>query len=340
MNNLYHFLRPLLFTLDPEFAHSVTLKSLRVANQLNLIANKLSAHPRTVMGITFPNPVGLAAGLDKNADYIDALAALGFGFIEVGTITPKPQSGNPKPRLFRLPKSEALINRMGFNNKGLEHLIKQLQTTAYRGILGINIGKNATTPLEKASDDYLACLRAVYNYASYITVNLSSPNTPGLRELQFGDYLRELLTTLKAAQADLTSQYGKYVPLLVKIAPDLTEEQLNLIANTFCECAIDGVIATNTTVSRVGVEGLSHADETGGLSGKPLHKQSVQVVHTLATALAGRIPIIGVGGISSAKDANNMINAGASLLQIYSGFIYRGPSLIREMVEGMPSLNE
>lgn len=333
MNNLYQrLLRPLLFTLDPESAHHLTLEILRLATQYKLLARRTYYKPRTVMGIDFPNPLGLAAGLDKNADYVDALAALGFGFIEVGTVTPKPQTGNPKPRLFRLPEREAIINRMGFNNKGLEHLITQLQTIAYRGVLGVNIGKNASTLLDNVSDDYLTCLRAVYPYASYITVNLSSPNTPGLRELQFGDYLRELLMILKAAQANLAQYHGKYVPLVVKIAPDLTIEEIQLIAQTFCHCAIDGVIATNTTVSRTEVLGLRYADETGGLSGKPLQPRSLQVVQTLATALAGRIPIIGVGGISNAADANKMLEAGASLLQIYSGFIYGGPEVIKDII--------
>jgi len=289
--------------------------------------------PVHVMGLEFPNPVGLAAGLDKNGEHIDGLAALGFGFLEIGTITPRAQPGNPQPRIFRLANEKAIINRMGFNNQGVDYLLDQVRASKFDGILGINIGKNVDTPVENALDDYLICLRKVYQDASYITVNLSSPNTPGLRTLQFGDSLRELLAALKEEQRKLADQYGSYKPLTVKIAPDMTAEEVAMVAQTLVENEIDGVIATNTTISREGVPNSPHKDEAGGLSGKPLTEASTQTVKTLAQELNGALPIIAAGGIMNGKDAQDKLDAGASLVQIYSGFIYRGPHLIREIVE-------
>jgi dihydroorotate dehydrogenase len=283
------------------------------------------------MGLTFPNPVGLAAGLDKNGDYIDALAALGFGFIEIGTVTPRPQPGNPKPRLFRIPEASAIINRMGFNNLGVDHLVRNVQGMRYRGILGINIGKNFDTPIERATDDYLSCLTKVYPHASYVTVNISSPNTKNLRQLQQSDELGQLLGALKAEQTRLADLHGKYVPLALKIAPDLDTEQVIAIADLLRAHRIDAVIATNTTLSRQGVENLPHGAEAGGLSGAPVRLQSTTVVKQLSIALQGELPIIGVGGILSGLDAQEKIKAGASLVQIYSGLIYRGPELITEI---------
>jgi dihydroorotate dehydrogenase len=282
------------------------------------------------MGLNFPNPVGLAAGLDKNGDCINGLAALGFGFIEIGTVTPLPQPGNPKPRLFRLPQANAIINRMGFNNHGVNKLIENVRHAEYQGILGINIGKNAATPIEKAADDYLICLRKVYARASYITVNISSPNTKNLRQLQDKDALNDLLTQLKAEQKKLADTHGKYVPIALKIAPDMEAEQIIQIARLLMQHRIDGVIATNTTLSREGVANLPHGTETGGLSGSPVRDKSTAVIRHLAAELKGALPIIGVGGILSGADAAEKITAGASLVQIYSGLIYRGPALICE----------
>jgi dihydroorotate dehydrogenase len=282
------------------------------------------------MGIEFPNPVGLAAGLDKDAKHINGLAALGFGFIEVGTVTPLAQPGNPQPRLFRLPEAEAIINRMGFNNLGLAHLLEQVKASGFDGVLGINIGKNKDTPPERAVDDYLIGLRGVYPHASYITVNLSSPNTPGLRDLQFGQPLIDLLAALKKEQLLLAESHGKYVPMAVKIAPDMAEDDIRNVAEVFVEQGIDGVIATNTTIARDAVAGLPHGAEVGGLSGAPVRGSSTQVIRILADALQGRLPIIGVGGISDGASAAEKIAAGASLVQVYTGFIYRGPALIAE----------
>jgi dihydroorotate dehydrogenase len=282
------------------------------------------------MGLNFPNPVGLAAGLDKNGDCINGLAALGFGFIEIGTITPLPQAGNPKPRLFRLPQANAIINRMGFNNDGVDKLIANVKRANYRGILGINIGKNAVTPIENAADDYLICLRKVYAHASYITVNISSPNTKNLRSLQDNDALDALLNLLKAEQRKLADTHGKYVPIALKIAPDMEAEQVLQIAQLLMTHHIDGVIAANTTISRTGVEGLPHGEEAGGLSGAPVRDKSTTVIRQLAAELQGALPIIGVGGILNGADAAEKIKAGASLVQIYSGLIYRGPALISE----------
>lgn len=296
--------------------------------------------PRTVMGITFPNPVGLAAGLDKNGDYIDALAALGFGFIEVGTVTPRPQPGNPRPRLFRLPQARAIINRMGFNNEGVDHLLANVRRARYRGILGVNIGKNFDTPVERAVDDYVIGLRKVYAHASYVAVNISSPNTPNLRHLQEHDALLALLQALKAEQHDLARQHGKYVPLAVKIAPDLAAEAVADIAAIIRDQRVDAVIATNTTLARDGVAHLPNGNETGGLSGAPLTQRATVVVRQLHEILRDDVPIIAVGGIMSAADAVAKIRAGASLVQLYSGFIYGGPGLIREAAEALRQLDE
>ncbi len=330
---MYSLLRPLLFRLDPETAHNLTLGSLRAAQALGLsglLAKRPPDDPRTVMGLAFPTPVGLAAGLDKNGECIDGLAALGFGFIEIGTVTPLPQPGNPQPRLFRLPGAQGIINRMGFNNQGVDALLENVQRAKYKGILGINIGKNAATPIEKAADDYLICLRKVYAHASYVTVNISSPNTKNLRQLQGGDELDALLAQLKAEQLKLAETHGRYTPLAVKIAPDLDVEQIKQIAALLLKHRIDGVIATNTTLAREGVEHLPHGNEAGGLSGAPVREKSTAVIRQLATELQGALPIIGAGGILSGADAAEKIEAGASLVQIYSGLIYRGPALVGE----------
>jgi len=331
---LYSLIKPLLFKLDPEVSHDLTLKSLKLAacGASCLLASKSpECRPRQVMGLTFPNPVGLAAGLDKNGAYIDGLAALGFGFIEVGTVTPRPQPGNPKPRLFRLSQAEAIINRFGFNNLGVDNLIENVKRARFNGILGINIGKNFDTPNERATDDYLICLRKVYAYASYIVVNISSPNTKNLRQLQERDALAGLLSVLKTEQARLAQEHGHYVPIALKIAPDLESEQVAEIAALLLEYKMDGVIATNTTLSREAVSGLRHAEETGGLSGAPVRDKSTIVIRQLAEHLRGQIPIIGVGGILSSDDAREKIEAGASLVQVYSGLIYRGPPLVSDI---------
>jgi len=335
---LYDLVRGLLFQLDPETAHAVTLNTLRLICRgpvARYYAARVPASPRTVMGIQFPNPVGLAAGLDKNADYLNALGGLGFGFIEVGTVTPRPQPGNPCPRLFRLPQAQALINRLGFNNRGVDYLVEQVRRARFRGVLGINIGKNFDTPLECAADDYLLCLRKVYPHAHYIAVNISSPNTPGLRDLQYGEPLERLLEILKEAQARLAVEHGHYVPLAVKIAPDLSDEDISVVGQALVDHSIDAVIATNTTFSRQGVERLAHAQETGGLSGHPLAARATEVVQRLHDTLQGRLPIIAVGGILSAADAGAKVAAGASLVQIYTGLIYKGPALIRQVAEAL-----
>lgn len=326
----YPLIRSLLFRLSPETSHHVALRGLAMANSLGLLGllHKTPQQPVNVMGIEFANPVGLAAGLDKNGDYIDALAALGFGFIEIGTVTPRPQVGNPQPRLFRIPEAQAIINRMGFNNLGVDHLIAQVQKAKYQGVLGINIGKNFDTPVENAADDYVHCLEKVYDYASYVAVNISSPNTQGLRSLQTGTAFADLLKQLKETQARLATHYGHYVPLAVKIAPDLQDDDIEYIAEQLVLHKIDGVIATNTTITRTGIESLELSTEVGGLSGKPLKALSTYTLSRLAQALAGRIPIIGVGGISDGASAAEKISAGASLVQVYTGFIYQGAQLI------------
>ena len=332
---MYSLLRPLFFQLDAEKAHHAGLAALNTAYKLGLmplIAQPVTGTPVEVMGIKFPNAVGLAAGLDKNGACIDALAALGFGFIEIGTVTPRPQPGNPKPRLFRIPEAQAIINRMGFNNDGVEQLIRNVQNASFKGVLGINIGKNFDTPIERAADDYLTCLTAVYPHASYVTVNISSPNTKNLRDLQSADALSDLLGKLKAEQTRLTDQHGRYVPIALKIAPDLDNEQLADIARLLRQHRFDAVIATNTTLSRQGVSDLKHGNETGGLSGAPVRQAATRVITDLAVALANEVPIIGVGGILNGQHAQEKISAGASLVQIYTGLIYRGPALIRECV--------
>ncbi|MDH2917027.1 MAG: quinone-dependent dihydroorotate dehydrogenase [Gallionella sp.] len=330
---MFQLLRPALFALDPETAHHATLDALKTAHctgALSFIVKRPVDDPRTVMGLTFPNPVGLAAGLDKNGAYIDALAALGFGFIEIGTVTPRAQSGNPKPRMFRLPQAQGIINRMGFNNGGVDALVENVKRAKFKGILGINIGKNADTPIEKAADDYLIGLRKVYAHASYVAINISSPNTKNLRQLQGGDELDALLSQLKAEQEKLAQQHGKYIPLAVKIAPDLDSDQIKQIAALLIKHRIDGVIATNTTLSREGVEHLPHGNETGGLSGEPVRAKSTAVIRQLAAELHGALPIIGVGGIVKGADALEKMQAGAALVQMYSGMIYRGWELVAE----------
>lgn len=332
---LYPLIRPALFSLDPEDAHRLTLAGLDVAHRLGLLSllPRAAGKPVHVMGIDFPNAVGLAAGLDKDGAHINALAALGFGFIEIGTVTPRPQPGNPQPRLFRLPRAEALINRMGFNNLGVDNLVRNVVASGYKGVLGINIGKNKDTPNEQAVDDYLTCLDKVYAHASYVTVNISSPNTQNLRELQRDEALDALLSAIKLRQSELAQQHGKYVPVALKIAPDLDDAQIAAIAAILMMHRIDAVIATNTTIARDLVAGLPNAEEAGGLSGAPVRAASTRVVTALAHHLKNEVPIIGVGGILSAADAREKIAAGASLVQLYSGLIYRGPELVRECVE-------
>ncbi|MEB4592578.1 quinone-dependent dihydroorotate dehydrogenase [Candidatus Thiothrix sp. Deng01] len=338
---MYTLLRDLLFLLPAETAHHLTLNALNLTNKaglMGLVAGgselpDVASAPVRVMGLDFPNRVGLAAGLDKNGEYIDALAALGFGFIEIGTVTPRPQPGNPKPRLFRLPEVQGVINRMGFNNHGVDRLLDNVRQARYQGILGINIGKNFDTPVEQAEDDYLIGLRKAYPHAHYITVNISSPNTPGLRKLQYGDELKRLLHTLREEQAQLAQQHGRYVPVAIKVAPDLTETEIREMAAVFSSVAIDGLIATNTTLDKSAVTGLLHGEEQGGLSGGPLTQHSTEVIRQFRADMDNRIPIIGVGGILSGADAQAKMAAGASLVQVYSGFIYRGPELIRECVE-------
>ena len=332
---MYDILRPLLFQLDAEKAHHLTLYALGVAQRsgfAHLIAKPPADLPTTVFGITFPNPVGLAAGLDKNAEHLDALDTLGFGFIEVGTVTPLPQPGNAKPRLFRLPAHEAIINRMGFNNGGVDALVRNVRQSSYHGVLGINIGKNKDTPNEKAVNDYLACLHKVHELATYVTVNISSPNTQGLRDLQQEATLYKFISLLRAAQERLGSQHGRRKPMLLKIAPDLTEAELDAIAEVLLRTGIDGVICSNTTIDHASVADDPHGGETGGLSGKPLFERSTAVLAGMHKRLQGRIPLIGVGGILDGSDAAEKLDAGASLVQVYSGLVYRGPQLVSECV--------
>ena len=336
---LYPLIRKFFFALDAETAHGIGMRGTEFLDATGLaclLAKPVTPCPVEAMGLTFPNPVGLAAGLDKNGDHIDALARLGFGFIEIGTITPRPQPGNPRPRLFRIPEAQGIINRMGFNNDGVDKLLENVHNADFPsrgGILGINIGKNATTPIEKAADDYLECLSKVYPVASYVTVNISSPNTKNLRELQKDDALDDLLAQLKARQEVLAQRHGRYVPMALKIAPDLDDTQITAIADALRRHRMDGVIATNTTLSRVGVEGLANADEAGGLSGAPVFRKSTDVLRKLSAALAGELPIIGVGGIMGGEDAAEKVRAGAALVQFYSGFIYRGPDLVSEVAD-------
>lgn len=340
---MYTHLRDLLFRLDAETSHEFSLDLIGAAERLQLIKLFLAAvpaNPVEVMGITFPNPVGLAAGLDKNGDYFNALGAMGFGSVEIGTITPKPQAGNPKPRLFRIPEAQAIINRMGFNNKGVDHLVAQVKRRRFNGVLGINIGKNATTPVENAADDYVICMQKVYAHADYITVNVSSPNTQGLRDLQFGDSLNRLLETIKLEQTKLQALHGRYVPVAVKIAPDMDGEAVAQVAQSLLAQGIDGVIATNTTIGREGVEEFETSIETGGLSGFPVRDKSTCVISALYAELADKLPIIGVGGITDGASAAEKIKAGAKLVQVYSGFIYRGPALIGEAARAIAQLKK
>jgi dihydroorotate dehydrogenase len=330
---LYALARPLLFCLDPERAHELTLGLADAPLRFGLLrVARAPGAPVHAMGLDFPNAVGLAAGLDKNAEHVDALARLGFGFIEVGTVTPRPQAGNPRPRLFRLPRAEALINRMGFNNVGLDAFLENLSRARWRGILGINIGKNADTPMERAADDYAACLERVYARASYVTVNVSSPNTKNLRDLQENRQLEALLARLSSQREPLAQRHGRRVPLALKVAPDLEAAQVQAIADAVRRHGVDGVIATNTSISREGVEGLRHAREAGGLSGAPLRDRATATLAALAAALKGEAALIGVGGILRGADAAQKLDAGAALVQLYTGLIYRGPDLVAECV--------
>ena len=331
---MYNIIKFFLFLFSPEFAHHLAMKSLKIANNLgflNLISKKPQCKPRVVMGLKFTNPIGLAAGLDKNAEYIDCLSKLGFGFIEVGTVTPRPQPGNPKPRSFRLTKEEGIINRFGFNNDGIDKVIENIKESKFKGILGINIGKNYDTPIDKAVDDYLACFRKSYLFASYITLNVSSPNTKNLRKLQEGESLDELLKQIKSEQKILYKKYKKYVPFLLKISPDNTNAQLSFICKLLIRYEIDGVIATNTTISRREVNKSKMRNELGGLSGRPLRLSSLKTLKFLKINLNGKIPIIGVGGIMSGEDGKEKVDNGADLIQIYSGLIFKGYKLIHEL---------
>jgi dihydroorotate dehydrogenase len=328
----YPIARHALFKLDPEQAHHLALGSLKRLQNLHLAGffGQNVLKPRTLLGLSFDNAVGLAAGLDKNGEYIDAMTSMGFGFVEVGTVTPRAQPGNPKPRMFRLTEHDALINRLGFNNGGLDNFLANVQRAKYKGVLGLNIGKNFDTPNEKAVDDYVTCLRGVFPYASYVTVNISSPNTKGLRDLQATEALEKLLSTLKAEQAKLAKKHKRDVPMLLKIAPDLDLGAIKDIAALLLQYGFEGAIATNTTISRDAVRGHKHASEAGGLSGAPVFSPSTEVLRQLVKALKGNIPVIGVGGIMSAQDAKKKMDAGASLVQIYTGFIYKGPKLIAD----------
>lgn len=332
---MYDLIRPLLFMLDAETAHGLTLYASDVAQRSNLsrLVNTPPADlPVRVFGIDFPNPVGLAAGLDKNGDHLDGLAAMGFGFVEIGTVTPRPQAGNDKPRMFRLPEHQAVINRLGFNNGGIDALVRNVEAAQFRGVLGINIGKNKDTPNERAADDYLLCLERAYPLASYITVNISSPNTQGLRDLQEEDTLRRFIGTLRDAQERLAGVHGRRRPMLLKIAPDLSEAELDAMAEVLLASGIDGVVCTNTTVDHSAVQTHPHGNEVGGLSGRPLFQKSTEVLRGMKRRVGDRLPIIGVGGVLEGDDAATKIEAGASLVQVYSGLVYRGPRLINEAV--------
>lgn len=334
--NMYELIRPLVFKIDPEQAHHLALNALKHAQKLGLLPIvPADVRPTKLMGLDLPNPVGLAAGFDKNGECIQGIAALGFGFVEIGTVTPRPQDGNPKPRLFRVPEHLGVINRMGFNNLGIDNLIANVQKAEFTGVLGINIGKNATTPIEQAADDYLICLEKAYAHASYITVNISSPNTKNLRDLQQGDELTKLLSSLKNRQAQLHTQHGKYVPLAVKIAPDLDAQQIEEIAQIVLQTEIDGVIATNTTIdkSALGVSPL--AQEQGGLSGAPVREKSNAVLSALVAQLGGKVPVIGAGGILSGSHAKEKLDLGATAVQVYSGMVYRGTDLVRECLNAV-----
>ncbi|KTD65028.1 quinone-dependent dihydroorotate dehydrogenase [Legionella shakespearei] len=332
---MYSLVRPLLFGLEAEQAHHLSLSLLNYVPQLCF--KKPVTKEIKAMGLTFPHAVGLAAGLDKNGEYLDGLAKMGFSFIELGTVTPRSQVGNPQPRLFRLPKAEAIINRMGFNNHGVDALVNNVRNSAYKGILGINIGKNKDTALDNAAEDYLYCLRKVYQHASYVTINISSPNTPDLRKLQQGDYFADLLSKLQQEQKTLQDQFQRHVPLVVKVSPDETDEQLKQMTEAILAHGIEGIIATNTTCSRDLVSHLPHGEEQGGLSGKPLLGQSTRCLRLLKQYIGDEVTLIGVGGIDDCASAQEKINAGASLVQVYSGLIYKGPGLVHQLATGLMS---
>ncbi len=330
---MYSLIRPILFCLDPETAHDLSLSALHYLP--SCLFSKVRGQAVNAMGLEFPHPVGLAAGLDKNGDHLDALSKLGFSFIELGTVTPRPQMGNPKPRLFRLPKAQAIINRMGFNNHGVDALLVNINKARYRGILGINIGKNKDTPLNQSVDDYLYCLRKVYSRASYVTINVSSPNTPDLRQLQHGEYFRDLINQLREEQLVLADTYQHYVPLVVKLSPDEDDETLKKMADVVVSHGIDGIIATNTTSARDAVHTLRHGQEQGGLSGQPLIERSTQCLRVLKQVVGHDVTLIGTGGIASPDVAREKMAAGADLLQVYTGLIYQGPGLVKRLVEGI-----
>jgi len=338
---LYKLARAALFSTDPETAHELTLESLRLGHSLGAtrLMCRTDSQPILCMGLEFPNPVGVAAGLDKNGDYFEALGDLGFGFVEIGTVTPRPQPGNPKPRVFRLTGAQAMINRLGFNNKGVDHLVKRVSSHRFKGILGINIGKNFDTPIENAADDYLHCLEKVYPHADYVTVNISSPNTKNLRDLQGEHQLDPLLGLISKRRAALADRHGRKVPIAVKVAPDLENDALSLIAEVIARHGMDAVIATNTTLSREGVEGMKHAGESGGLSGAPLKARADQVLATLRGCLPKEIALIGVGGITCGQDAVDKLDRGAELVQFYTGMVYRGPELVGECLRAIAARN-
>jgi dihydroorotate dehydrogenase len=333
----YDLARKALFTIDPETAHELSLESLRLGHRLGAtrLLCRTRSQPVTCMGLEFPNPVGMAPGMDKNGDYFEALGGLGFGFVEIGTVTPRPQPGNPKPRVFRLTTAQAMINRLGFNNKGVDHLVRRVKNHQFKGILGINIGKNFDTPIENAADDYLHCLEKVYPYADYITVNISSPNTKNLRDLQGEDELDSLLAGISDRRSELADEHGRRVPLAVKVAPDLEDDAVAVIAEVVSRHRMDAVIATNTTITRGGVEGLKHAEETGGLSGAPLKQKSDQVLAAFRALLPEEIALIGVGGITRGEDAVDKLELGADLVQFYTGMVYRGPELVNECLQAI-----
>jgi dihydroorotate dehydrogenase len=333
----YEMARKVLFSVDPETAHELSMESLRLGHRLGATRILCRAHnqPVTCMGLEFPNPVGVAPGLDKNGDYFEALGGLGFGFVEIGTVTPRPQPGNPKPRVFRLTDAQAMINRLGFNNKGVDHLVRRVKNHQFKGILGINIGKNFDTPIENAADDYLHCLEKVYPYADYITVNISSPNTKNLRDLQGEDELDGLLASISDRRSELADEHGRCVPLAVKVAPDLEDDALKVVAEVVARHRMDAVIATNTTITRDGVEGLKHAKETGGLSGAPLKPKSDKVLAAFRALLPEEIALIGVGGITRGQDAVDKLELGANLVQFYTGMVYRGPELVNECLQAI-----
>lgn len=334
---LYKLAQKALFATDPEIAHELSMVGLRLGHMLGAtrFLYKAVDQPVSCMGLDFPNPVGVAPGLDKNGDYFEALGDLGFGFVEIGTTTPRPQPGNPKPRIFRLPEAGAMINRLGFNNKGVDHLVSKVRKHHFKGILGINIGKNFDTPIENAADDYLHCLEKVYPWADYVTVNISSPNTENLRDLQSADELDNLLGKLARRRAELADKHGRYVPLAIKVAPDLADDAIRMIAQVISHHRMDAVIATNTTISREGVQGLKHAEETGGLSGAPLKAKADKVLAALRKALPDEVALIGVGGITTGQDALDKLNLGADLVQFYTGMIYRGPELVSECLQAI-----